>query len=296
MNCARDSEDDGDHSCQANRQDRPQHNRKKAMAGILDFTGAAPRGGVLPFANTYPIDDNRNAILGYLAGALQGGNLGHSIGHGLAGWLTGERLDQRRLAPGQTYRALAEAGVPDPVAKAAALNPHVMRTVAPAYFAPQPFKDVASLNAVIGRLGDLMTAADKRAGIAPRSASSDPQAPALPDVALARSAVTDDMAHVLRSGGMSEDDIRAWKDALESSASADELKAVIGRGIELVNARLADLQTRYRRGVKAPPELLSPKSRATLDKLQQWSAPAAGSMIGKPGERTLEWKRGQGPI
>ena len=265
------------------------HNRTKIMAGILDFTGAAPRGGLLGSLND-------NAMLGYLAGALQGGNLGQSIGHGLAGWLTGQRLDQQRLAPGQTYRALAEAGVPDAMAKAAALNPQIMKAVAPAYFGPQPFKDVASLNAVIGRLGDLMTAADKRAGIAPRSASSDPQTPALRDFALARDAVAGDMAHVLRSGGMGEDDIGAWKDALESSASADELKAVIGRGIELVNARLADLQARYRRGVKAPPELLSPKSRATLDKLQQWGAPAAGSMIGKPGERTLGWERGQGPI
>jgi hypothetical protein len=42
-----------------------------------------------------------------------------------------------------------------------------------------------------------------------------------------------------------------------------------------VNARLADLQARYRRGAKAPPELLSPKSKATLDRLRQWSAPAA---------------------
>ena len=259
------------------------------MAGILDFTGAAPRGGLLGSLND-------NAMLGYLAGALQGGNLGQSIGHGLAGWLMGQRLDQQRLAPGQTYRALAEAGVPDAVAKAAALNPQIMKAVAPAYFAPQPFKDVASLNAVVGRLGDLMTAADKRAGIAPPSASSDPQTPALPDVARARGAVADDMAHVWRSGGMGEDDIRAWKDALESSASADELKAAVGRGIEFVNARLADLQARYRRGVKAPPELLSPKSRATLDKLQQWGAPAAASMIGKPGERTLGWERGQGPI
>jgi hypothetical protein len=44
------------------------------------------------------------------------------------------------------------------------------------------------------------------------------------------------------------------QDALESSASADQLKAVIGRGTERVNARLADLQARYRRGAKAPPE------------------------------------------
>jgi hypothetical protein len=52
---------------------------------------------------------------------------------------------------------------------------------------------------------------------------------------------------------------------------------VLGRGIELVNARLADLQARYRRGAKAPPELLSPKSKATLDSLRLWTAPAAGS-------------------
>jgi hypothetical protein len=253
------------------------HNRKKTMAGILDFTGAAPRGGVLPFANTNPIDDSRNAMLGYLAGALQGGNLGQSIGHGLAGWLAGERLDRQRLAPAQTYRALADAGVPDALAKAAALNPQIMKAVAGAHFGREPFKDVATLNTVVGRLGDLMTAADKRAGIAPAGASSEPQTPALEDFARAREAVADDVTHVLRSGGMGEDDIRAWKEALESSASADELKAVIGRGIERVNARLADLQARYRRGAHAPPELLSPKSRATLDKLRQWSAPAAGS-------------------
>src|SRR5262249_27449092 len=97
------------------------------------------------------------------------------------------------------------------------------------------------------------------------------------DPGLARTAVADDMAHVLRLGGMGEDGIRAWKDALESSALADELKAVIGRGIERVNARLADLRARYRRGAKAPPELLSPKSKATLESLRQWTAPAAGS-------------------
>ena len=247
------------------------------MAGILDFTGVAPRGGLLPLANTNPIDDSRNAILGYLAGALRGGNLGQSIGHGLAGWLTGERLDQQRLASAQTYRALAEAGVPDAMAKASALNPHVMRTVAPTYFGREPFKDVASLNAVVGRLGDLVTAAGKSAGIAPASASSDPQTPALADFARARNAVTDDMAQALRSGGMSDDDIRAWKDALDSSASADELKAAVGRGIELVNARLADLQARYPSRAKAPPELLLPKSKATLDRLRQWTAPAAAS-------------------
>jgi len=44
-----------------------------------------------------------------------------------------------------------------------------------------------------------------------------------------------------------------------------------------MNARLADLQARYRRGAKPPPELLSPKSKATLDKLLQWTAPTVRS-------------------
>jgi hypothetical protein len=239
------------------------------MAGILDFTGTAPRGGVLGGLND-------NAMLGYLAGALQGGNLGQSIGHGLAGWLMGERLDRQRLAPAQTYRALAEAGVPDAMAKAAALNPQIMKAVAPAYFGREPFNDVTSVNGVIGRLGDLMTAADRSAGVAPAGAASGSQTPALADFARAREAVADDMAHVLRAGGMSEDDIRAWKEALDSSSSADQLKAAMGRGIELVNARLADLQARYRRRANAPPELLSPKSKATLGKLQRWTAPGGG--------------------
>jgi hypothetical protein len=146
----------------------------------------------------------------------------------------------------------------------------------PPIFGGEPFKDVASVNTVIGRLGDLMTAADRSGGIAPAGAASVPQTPALADFARARTAVADDMAHVLRSGGMGEDDIRAWKDALDSSSSADQLKAAMGGGIELVNARLADLQARYRRGAKAPPELLSPKSKAMLDKLQRWTAPAGG--------------------
>jgi hypothetical protein len=58
--------------------------------------------------------------------------------------------------------------------------------------------------------------------------------------------------------------------------SLDSRNERMGRGVELVNARLADLQARYRRGATAPPELLSPKSKATLGKLRRWSATAGG--------------------
>jgi hypothetical protein len=103
------------------------------------------------------------------------------------------------------------------------LNPQIMKTVAPAYFGREPFNDVTSVNGVIGRLGDLMTAADRSAGIAPAGASFEPQTPALADFARAREAVADDMAHVLRAGGMSEDDIRAWKEERASRRPASSL-------------------------------------------------------------------------
>src|SRR5262245_9623262 len=80
------------------------------MAGILpDLFGILGGGhGVLPFGDASaapnPLDGNRNAILGYLAGALQGGNLGQSIGHGLQGWLTGAQTD----AASEARRAAAQ--------------------------------------------------------------------------------------------------------------------------------------------------------------------------------------------
>jgi hypothetical protein len=102
--------------------------------------------------------------------------------------------------------------------------------------------------------------------------------------AMAASKLSDERASALNyyMGNMSKDmPAPDGRSKAISSDVADTIEGLMpplmemGRGIELVNARLADLQARYRRGAKAPPELLSPKSRATLDKLRQWSAPAA---------------------
>jgi hypothetical protein len=83
-------------------------------------------------------NNNSNAILGYLAGALQGGTLGQSIGRGLQGWQQGQQQDQQRQVPAATLRALTAAGVPDATARAAALNPEIMRAIAPNYFQKLP--------------------------------------------------------------------------------------------------------------------------------------------------------------
>jgi hypothetical protein len=80
------------------------------------------------------------------------------------------------------------------------------------------------------------------------------------------------MTKVLRSGGMSDKDILSWKDTLNASRSPTELRAVIGRSIELMSSRLAALKGQHERASgRASPEWLSPRSRAALEKIRQWT-------------------------
>ena len=82
--------------------------------GLLDFLGQQQGGGLLGgygAPQQQPgllgaIGGNQNAILGYLAGALQGGNLGQSIGRGLQGWMSGGERD-RTLADQRNARSAA---------------------------------------------------------------------------------------------------------------------------------------------------------------------------------------------
>jgi hypothetical protein len=93
------------------------------MAGIFPdgFGTFGASGGVLPFGPGHGtpnwIDAKRNAILGYLAGALQGGNLGQSIGHGLEGWMRGAQADQSGQSQRSALQYVAEAKEIDPAIK-----------------------------------------------------------------------------------------------------------------------------------------------------------------------------------
>ncbi len=119
------------------------------MAGILDPGMLGEQGGGLFGSLFAPIANNQNAIVGYLAGALQGGGLGKSIGRGLQGFLQGGNLDraqqhkQKQLALqlhsiASTYKALVDSGLPEPAARAAAFNPGMLRTVAGTHFLNKP--------------------------------------------------------------------------------------------------------------------------------------------------------------
>jgi hypothetical protein len=145
-------------------------------------------------------------------------------------------------------------------------------------------KDISSLNNVIGHFGNLIEASSKLAnnGDAPQgskkindtkgSDKSPSDRSAARSFALARNAVADEMTKLLRSSGMSENEIRSWKDTLNTSSSPSELRAIIGRSIELMSSRLTVLKDQHERRIgRATPEWLAPKSRAALEKMRQWA-------------------------
>jgi hypothetical protein len=103
------------------------------MAGIIPnlFGNAdAGSGGVLPFGPAplaqNPVDANRNAILGYLAGALQGGNLGQAIARGLQGSMHGSQTDAAQQAQRAAMQYVGQRQDIDPALRSALMqNPQL---------------------------------------------------------------------------------------------------------------------------------------------------------------------------
>jgi hypothetical protein len=119
------------------------------MAGIFpDVFGAGAGDGLLPFgpAPLAPgvIDGNRNAILGYLAGALQGGNLGQSIGRGLQGWAGGSQRDTAEQGQRAALQYVGEQQDMDPGLKSALMqNPALAMHYVQARIRPRVTSDIA---------------------------------------------------------------------------------------------------------------------------------------------------------
>jgi hypothetical protein len=121
------------------------------MAGILrdlfNVPGSAGHG-VLPFADAppapNPIDANRHAILGYLAGALQGGNLGQSIGRGLQGFLGGAQADANEQARRAASQYVAQQPELDPAIRSVlAQNPALAMQYVQARARPHMTREIA---------------------------------------------------------------------------------------------------------------------------------------------------------
>lgn len=76
-----------------------------------------------------------------LAGFANAGGPMQAIGNLIGGLTTGQRTDTQGMIMQQqraTYQSLVASGVPQSTAMAAALNPEVLKTIAPAYFDTKP--------------------------------------------------------------------------------------------------------------------------------------------------------------
>lgn len=197
-----------------------------------------------------------------------------------------------RIAPLQLGR-YGNAGVQSLLLDAAKVEPGfdtnlwTQRNKTTADFAPsgKSGQNVTSLNTVVGHLGDLMEKSD-----ALKNVSGIPLAnekindlknwynknsgdPAVTNFNIARNAVSDEMAKVFRSSGMSDSEIRQWKDNLSSSFSPEQMRGAIKTGIGLMDSRLAALADARSRGMSKtfePRDLMNDKSKATLQKLETW--------------------------
>jgi hypothetical protein len=240
--------------------------------------------------------------------ALGGGIAQGGIGRGLQLAVPAAQAERKEAKQEQlqgiTYSALKSAGVPHGQALAGALNPEILKTIARAHFEARPSfetigyehgqtsfgfvdptrmpvtpynkpdtgllasnfdprsaggnetasKQISSLNNLVARLGNVIDASDAR------------------QLARARGPLADEMAKLLRSNGMSEKEIEAWKDKLLGASSRAELGAAVGGSADLINDRLAALKEQHQRVTGRPaPEWLPPRSRAALERVRRWA-------------------------
>ncbi len=90
------------------------------------------------------------------------------------------------------------------------------------------------------------------------------------DVGTKAEAVSNELAKVFRSTGMSAQEVNEWRDKISTSASPTQSKTVIKGAIELLNSRLDALAEQYNQGMgttKQGIELLSPKAQEAYTKL-----------------------------
>jgi hypothetical protein len=279
--------------------------------GLLGNLQAQPQSDLSDFGHVGNFLSRNPLMLMALGGGIAQGGVGRGLAAAVPAAQYEQAQRRQGAVQGATYDALRSAGVPHGQALAGALNPVVLKTIAKSHFDAKPTSqspvtpyqppDMSSLDTVVGHLGNLMEASNKLnsnplpvpppaevGSIRLRPLDSDELGQArvragegkgggdgyaAQKLALARNAVSDEMAKVLRTDGMSDEEIRSWTDSLGASNSPTELRAVIGRGVERMNSRLAALNAQYERALGRPaPAWLSPKSSAMLEKIRQWAS------------------------
>lgn len=107
----------------------------------------------------------------------------------------------------------------------------------------------------------------------------------LKEFSSAKQAVVDELTRAFRGTGGSVHDIKGWEETINAADSPAALHAATKQAVDLLNSRIESVADQYNRGMgtsKDPVELLSPKARDTLKRLNDGgskSGPRPGDVV-----------------
>ena len=138
-------------------------------------------------------------------------------------------------------------------------------------------KNVTSANTVIAHIGTLDEMLDALKNNDLRLVNSvvnrlrtETGDPNVNNFDTAKQAVGNELMRVFRQVNASEAETKAWEERFKSSLGPDVLKGAIKTGVALLKGRIDAIDDQWKRGMetdKGFPNLISPRSKAVLDKL-----------------------------
>jgi hypothetical protein len=194
-------------------------------------------------------------------------------------WPTGAALRSR-----ETQELIAAASQFDPTLDAA--NAATRVATRKDFTSGQAAKNITSINTALGHLGTLWTSAQalnnggfrqwNRLANAVVTETGDPR---VKDFTISRDAVANELMRVFRGSGGSLAEIEEWKKNIDAADSPDQLRAEIGKGVDLLNSRLEAMGEQYTKGMSTsadPLTFLTPHAQAVFNAL----APGGNGIIG----------------
>jgi hypothetical protein len=107
---------------------------------------------------------------------------------------------------------------------------------------------------------------------APISEQTDPKYQvALKNFRTAKQAVADELSRAFKGAGGTVHDISEWEKTINAADSPAALHAAVKQAVELLHSRINAIGDQYNRGMGKttdPVSLLSPKAKATLERLE----------------------------
>jgi len=201
-----------------------------------------------------------------------------ALAEGRIPWPTGTALRQ-----GPWSARVDEALQYDPTLDTATISNNARQKVRNDFTSGTSAKTINAMNTVVGHLADLqkigeglgntsydwvneiknwLTPGGSKTGVSINNFNT------------AKQAVADELTRVYRQAGGSEQDIQSWQATLNAAKSPQELEGAFKTIGGLLESKLGAMQNQYQQGMGTTPvNVVTPQTRATLDRLQGSAAP-----------------------